>query len=187
MEYQWYSCYMLMTRDRKMQMQHSEISHGRICRLSPDVIPSIGHRLSQDVISPDRLSPDVTIPDIERRWSWDTINPFIECKLSLDVIIPGVECKLYLDVINLGMLPCWRWWHVHRSQDTWFTRRRSLHSGIHKFSMRCNESWSAPMLVECRLTMERRNALVFFLRDSHIVVDVGFLWYVKSPGMLLCR
>ena len=41
----------------------------------------------------------------------------------------------------------------------WETSTQFLHSGIRKFSMRFNESWNAPMLVERMLTMERCNAL----------------------------
>ena len=44
---------------------------------------------------------------------------------------------------------------------------------------------SSPMLVELRLTVERRNALGVLLGDSRIVEVAGCLNDVKDPGILL--
>ena len=44
---------------------------------------------------------------------------------------------------------------------------------------------SSPMLIECKLTVERRSALGVLLGDSRIVEVVGCLDDLKDPNILL--
>ena len=73
-----------------------------------------------------------------------------------------------------------------RSQGTWCAPRRFSHSGRRRSSLRRNESWCAPMLVQRKLTMERHNVLGFLLGYFRIVVDTNPRCDVMSLGVILC-